>query len=92
MTTVAREELNKLSSSITECNVIYLPQVSLTSIDYMIHFLNLFLDLPILVLYLFYIFTPQLGYLLAIPRSPEMKEEHDFAIDGLEFVVRLVTC
>ena len=29
----------------------------------------------------------QLGYLLAIPRSPEMKEEGDFAIDGLEFVV-----
>ncbi|XP_078354214.1 mutS protein homolog 5-like isoform X2 [Oculina patagonica] len=53
MTKVAREELSKLSSSITECNVIYLPQ---------------------------------LGYLLAIPRSPEMKEEQDFAIDGLEFV------
>ncbi|XP_022783288.1 mutS protein homolog 5-like isoform X2 [Stylophora pistillata] len=53
MTTVAREELNKLSSSITECNVIYLPQ---------------------------------LGYLLAIPRSPELKEESDFGIDGLEFV------
>lgn len=33
MTTVAREELNKLSSSITECNVIYLPQVILTSIE-----------------------------------------------------------
>lgn len=28
MTKVAREELNKLSSSITECNVIYLPQVA----------------------------------------------------------------
>ena len=28
MTKVAREELNKLSSSITECNVIYLPQVN----------------------------------------------------------------
>ena len=27
MTKVAREELNKLSSAITECNVIYLPQV-----------------------------------------------------------------
>ena len=35
-----------------------------------------------------YIFSPQLGYLLAIPRSPEMKEEDDFAMDGLEFVVR----
>lgn len=33
MTTVAREELNKLSSSITECNVIYLPQVIFTSIE-----------------------------------------------------------
>ena len=33
MTTVAREELNKLSSSIPECNVIYLPQVILTSIE-----------------------------------------------------------
>ncbi|KAK2556631.1 MutS protein-like protein 5 [Acropora cervicornis] len=53
MTKVAREELNKLSSSITECNVVYLPQ---------------------------------LGYLLAIPRSKEMKEEKDFALDGLEFV------
>ena len=28
MTKVAREELNKLSSSITECNVVYLPQVT----------------------------------------------------------------
>lgn len=53
MTKVAREELNKLSSSITECNVVYLPQ---------------------------------LGYLLAIPRSKKMKEEKDFALDGLEFV------
>ena len=32
-------------------------------------------------------FVSQLGYLLAIPRTPEMKEEQDFAIDGLEFVV-----
>jgi len=53
MTKVAREELSKLSSSITECNVVYLPQ---------------------------------LGYLLAIPCTPEMKEEKDFALDGLEFV------
>lgn len=33
------------------------------------------------------VFVSQLGYLLAIPRSAEMKEERDFAIDGLEFVV-----
>ena len=31
MTKVAREELNKLSSSITECNVIYLPQVTVNT-------------------------------------------------------------
>ncbi|KXJ15947.1 MutS protein-like 5 [Exaiptasia diaphana] len=53
MTKVAREELNKLQASITECNVIYLPQ---------------------------------LGYLLAIPRTADMKEEKDFEMDGLEFV------
>ena len=46
------------------------------------------------VLLFVYIFS-QLGYLLAIPRSPDMKEEQDFAIDGLEFVViitSLVQC
>lgn len=32
-----------------------------------------------------------MGYLLAIPRSSEMKEEKDFALDGLEFVVSLIT-
>ncbi|KAK3747589.1 hypothetical protein QZH41_015825 [Actinostola sp. cb2023] len=53
MTKVAREELNKLQASITECNVIYLPQ---------------------------------LGYLLAIPRTADMKEEKDFQMEGLEFV------
>ena len=31
-----------------------------------------------------------MGYLLAIPRSSEMKEEKDFALDGLEFVVSLL--
>ena len=90
MTTVAREELNKLSSSITECNVIYLPQVILTSIELSkfvflctnAYFPNFFPSV------LTYFFSPQLGYLLAIPRSPEMKEEDDFAMDGLEFVVR----
>ena len=29
--------------------------------------------------------------MLAIPRSKEMKEEKDFALDGLEFVVSLAT-
>ncbi|XP_031553158.1 mutS protein homolog 5-like [Actinia tenebrosa] len=53
MTKVAREELSKLRSSVTECNVIYLPQ---------------------------------LGYLLSIPRTADMKEEKDFEMEGLEFV------
>jgi hypothetical protein len=29
----------------------------------------------------------QLGYLLAIPRTEQMKEEKDFEMEGLEFVV-----
>ncbi|XP_046851108.1 mutS protein homolog 5-like [Xenia sp. Carnegie-2017] len=53
MTKVAQEELSKLDESITECNILYLPQ---------------------------------LGYLLAIPRTEEMMEEKDFEIEGLEFV------
>ncbi|KAI8509953.1 mutS protein [Branchiostoma belcheri] len=53
MTRVAREELNKLDDSITECNVIYLPQ---------------------------------LGYLLAIPCTSQIKEEDNFHMPGLEFV------
>ncbi|XP_077862967.1 mutS protein homolog 5-like [Saccoglossus kowalevskii] len=32
------------------------------------------------------IYLPQLGYLLAIPRTPDMKEEQHFHIDGLEFM------
>nr|XP_006811330.1 PREDICTED: mutS protein homolog 5-like [Saccoglossus kowalevskii] len=35
------------------------------------------------------IYLPQLGYLLAIPRTPDMKEEQHFHIDGLEFMVRI---
>ncbi|XP_078658061.1 mutS protein homolog 5-like isoform X1 [Branchiostoma floridae x Branchiostoma belcheri] len=53
MTRVAREELNRLDDSITECNVIYLPQ---------------------------------LGYLLAIPCTSQIKEEENFHMPGLEFV------
>ncbi|XP_066299080.1 mutS protein homolog 5-like [Branchiostoma lanceolatum] len=53
MTRVAREELGKLDDSITECNVIYLPQ---------------------------------LGYLLAIPCTSQIKEEENFHMPGLEFV------
>ncbi|XP_032221965.2 mutS protein homolog 5 isoform X2 [Nematostella vectensis] len=32
------------------------------------------------------IYLPQLGYLLAVPRTTEMKEEKDFEMDGLDFV------
>ncbi|CAE1267086.1 MSH5 [Acanthosepion pharaonis] len=53
MTQVAKEELKNLDDDITECNVIYLPQ---------------------------------LGYLVAIPKSDKMKTEEDFKIPGLEFV------
>ncbi|XP_028412976.1 mutS protein homolog 5-like isoform X1 [Dendronephthya gigantea] len=53
MTKVAQEELSKLDASITECNILYLPQ---------------------------------LGYLLAIPRTEQMKEEKDFEMEGLDFV------
>ncbi|XP_077981938.1 mutS protein homolog 5-like [Glandiceps talaboti] len=32
------------------------------------------------------VYLPQLGYLLAIPRSPNMKDEKDFHMQGLDFV------
>lgn len=32
------------------------------------------------------LYLPQLGYLLAIPRTEEMKEEKDFEMEGLQFV------
>ncbi|EDO48759.1 predicted protein [Nematostella vectensis] len=32
------------------------------------------------------IYLPQLGYLLAVPRTTKMKEEKDFEMDGLDFV------
>ncbi|XP_013398574.1 mutS protein homolog 5 [Lingula anatina] len=52
MTTVAQEELSKLSEDILECNVIYLPQ---------------------------------LGYLLAIPKS-KFLEEKEYQVPGLDFM------
>jgi DNA mismatch repair protein MSH5 len=33
------------------------------------------------------VYLPQLGYLLAVPCTANMKEAQDFEIDGLEFVV-----
>ena len=35
----------------------------------------------------FFCIWMQLGYLLAIPRTEQMKEEKDFEMEGLEFVV-----
>ncbi|XP_046326670.2 mutS protein homolog 5-like [Haliotis rufescens] len=53
MTKVAREELNRLSPDIVECNIIYLPQI---------------------------------GYLLAIPQTGNMKRPEEYEIEGLEFI------
>ncbi|KAL5486410.1 hypothetical protein EMCRGX_G018880 [Ephydatia muelleri] len=53
MTQVAEEELAKLPDYITQCTIIY---------------------------------VPQLGFLLSIPRAPDMLEEKDFVLPGLEFV------
>lgn len=37
------------------------------------------------------LYSPQIGFLLSIPRLPSMVEAGDFEIEGLDFMVRLLT-
>ena len=74
MTQVAEEELAKLPDDITQCTIIYVPQVTVAT-----RFFSFYLPPH----------TPQLGFLLAIPRAENMVEERDFVVPGLEFVVRV---
>lgn len=34
------------------------------------------------------LYSPQIGFLLSIPRLPSMVEASDFEIEGLDFMVR----
>lgn len=36
-------------------------------------------------------YSPQIGFLLCIPRLPSMVETSDFEIEGLDFMVRPLT-
>ena len=99
MTQVAEEELAKLPDYITQCTIIYVPQVtmvtSLVCCDYTTHTAPLPTSHPhtsplptshptLLPL------PHQLGFLLSIPRAANMLEEKDFVLPGLEFVVSFI--
>ena len=81
MTRVAKNELIKLENSVTECNVIYLPQVggddpvrsSVTS--------------PFLSCHTHIHIPSQLGYMLAVPKDEVEGKEELFEKNEMELMV-----
>lgn len=37
--------------------------------------------------FIIFYFSPQIGFLLSVPRLPSMVEKEDFEIEGLDFMV-----
>ncbi|XP_077432327.1 mutS protein homolog 5 isoform X3 [Vanacampus margaritifer] len=93
LTDVARRELENLDASIPSCCVIYIPLVVFfltclitVSSPQFFFFIQRNVAEYADILRLIHVSPFQIGFLLSIPRLPNMVEKDDFELQGLEFM------